>query len=266
MESRSPEGLRILVKQKLNQGPYDRFGGRLPRSPVWLRKIPSTVSGSQGSRRGFAPAVRFAFPLGARLNTTLRARPCQELFFRKFFPAVPRAAGRPAFRASALRGGEFGIIRAPGAARAGNPPAHRMPTTPARRSGGAFVRLRQTSHEANTSRAARSRLQRRFPLERKTAASWPARLPRGQSPRRPPLVDSLCQGVSIISILKKLRRDRLFECSSISTASDPTHVCRTAPGLVLKTKKKRAADAALFLNRYIWRQSYASLKNFFLPT
>ena len=56
-------------------------------------------------------------------------------FFRKFFPAVPRAAGRPAFRASALRGGEFGIIRAPGAARAGNPPAHRMPTTPARRSG-----------------------------------------------------------------------------------------------------------------------------------
>ena len=34
----------------------------------------------------------------------------------------------------------------------------------------------------------------------------------------------------------------------------------------LKTKKKRAADAALFLNRYIWRQSHASLKNFFLPT
>ena len=84
MESRSPEGLRILVKQKLNQGPYDRFGGRLPRSPVWLRKIPSTVSGSQGSRRGFAPAVRFAFPLGARLNTTLRARPCQELFSESF--------------------------------------------------------------------------------------------------------------------------------------------------------------------------------------
>ena len=56
-------------------------------------------------------------------------------FFRKFFPAVPRAAGRPALRASALRGGEFGIIRAPGAPGAGNPPAHRMPTTPARRSG-----------------------------------------------------------------------------------------------------------------------------------
>ena len=109
--------------------------GPMPRSPVWLRKIPSTVSGSQGSRRGLRPAVRFAFPLGARLNTTLRARPCQELFSESF-PAVPRAAGRPALRASALRGGEFGIIRAPGAPGAGNPPAHRMPTTPARRSGG----------------------------------------------------------------------------------------------------------------------------------
>ena len=58
--------------------------GKFPRSPVWLRKIPSTVSGSQGSRRGFAPAVRFAFPLGARLNITLRARPCQELFSESF--------------------------------------------------------------------------------------------------------------------------------------------------------------------------------------
>ena len=58
--------------------------GLMPRSPVWLRKIPSTVSGSQGSRRGFPPAVRFAFPLGARLNTTLRARPCQELFSESF--------------------------------------------------------------------------------------------------------------------------------------------------------------------------------------
>ena len=104
------------------------------------------------------------------------------------------------------------------------------------------------------------------PPERRTAASGSARLPRGQSPRRPSLIDPLCRRVSIISILNKLRCDRLFEYSSISTASDPTHVCRTAPGLALKTKKKRAADAALFLNRYIWRQSYASLKNFFLPT
>ena len=44
--------------------------GLMPRSPVWLRKIPSTVSGSQGSRRGFAPAVRFAFPLGAMMYIT----------------------------------------------------------------------------------------------------------------------------------------------------------------------------------------------------
>ena len=58
--------------------------GILPRSPVWLRKIPSTVSDSQGSRRGLRPAVRFAFPLGARLNITLRARPCQELFSESF--------------------------------------------------------------------------------------------------------------------------------------------------------------------------------------
>ena len=68
----------------------------MPRSPVWLRKIPSTVSGSQGSRRGFMPAVRFAFPLGARLNTTLRARPCQELFSESFSRPSrgPRGASR----------------------------------------------------------------------------------------------------------------------------------------------------------------------------
>lgn len=76
------------------------------------------------------------------------------------------------------------------------------------------------------------------PPERRTAASGPARFPRGQSPRRPSLVDYLCRRVSIISILKKLRCDRLFECSSISTASDPTHVCRTAPGTVLKPKRR----------------------------
>ena len=70
----------------------------MSRSPVWLRKIPSTVSGSQGSRRGLRPAVRFAFPLGARLNTTLRARPCQELFSESFSrpsrgPRAPRPPG-----------------------------------------------------------------------------------------------------------------------------------------------------------------------------
>ena len=44
--------------------------GLMPRSPVWLRKIPSTVSGSQGSRRGLRPAVRFALPLGAKMYIT----------------------------------------------------------------------------------------------------------------------------------------------------------------------------------------------------
>ena len=73
--------------------------GLMPRSPVWLRKIPSTVSGSQGSRRGFSPAVRFAFPLGARLNITLRARPCQELFSESF-----RRPSRGPRGASRLRG------------------------------------------------------------------------------------------------------------------------------------------------------------------
>ena len=67
----------------------------LPRSPVWLRKIPSTVSGSQGSRRGLRPAVRFAFPLGARLNITLRARPCQELFSESFFRPSRGPRGAP---------------------------------------------------------------------------------------------------------------------------------------------------------------------------
>ena len=69
--------------------------GLMPRSPVWLRKIPSTVSGSQGSRRGLRPAVRFAFPLGARLNTSLRARPCQELFSESFFRPSRGPRGAP---------------------------------------------------------------------------------------------------------------------------------------------------------------------------
>ena len=110
--------------------------GKSPRSPVWLRKIPSTVSGSQGSRRGLRPAVRFAFPLGARLNITLRARPCQELFSESFCRPSRGPRGASPLGGLALRGDEFGIIRSPAAARAGNRPAHRMPTTPARQSGG----------------------------------------------------------------------------------------------------------------------------------
>lgn len=103
-----------------------------------------------------------------------------------------------------------------------------------------LTRLRQTSRGANTARAAWPRLRRRPPPERRTAASGPARLPRGRPPRRPSSVDSLyIGGFSFVSILKKLRCDRLFKCSSISTASGPTHVCRSASGLVPKTKKRR---------------------------
>ena len=163
--------------------------GKFPRSPVWLRKIPSTVSGSQGSRRGLRPAVRFAFPLGARLNTTLRARPCQELFSESFSgrPAGRGASRPPGFGPSRRRVRYYTRPRRPGCGK----PARTQDadnSSAAERKG--LVRLRQTSHGANTSRAARSRLRRRFPPERRTAASGPARLPRGQSPRRPSLVDS----------------------------------------------------------------------------
>ena len=84
----------------------------------------------------FHPQYALRVPAWRKIEYYLARSAVSRTFFRKFFPAVPRAAGRPAFRASALRGGEFGIIRAPGAPGAGNPPAHRMPTTPARRSGG----------------------------------------------------------------------------------------------------------------------------------
>ena len=110
--------------------------GKFPRSPVWLRKIPSTVSGSQGSRRGFAPAVRFAFPLGARLNTTLRARPCQELFSESFSRPSRGPRGAPPSGLLPFAAASSVLYAPPGAPGAGNPPAHRMPTTPARRSGG----------------------------------------------------------------------------------------------------------------------------------
>ena len=145
--------------------------GLMPRSPVWLRKIPSTVSGSQGSRRGFPPAVRFAFPLGARLNITLRARPCQELFSESFCRPSRGPRGAFALRASALRGDEFGIIRAPGAPRAGNPPAHRMPTTPARWSGKEGSRAAPSERERRPP-VGTARLMRGHPLWR---PSWSIR-------------------------------------------------------------------------------------------
>ena len=240
-------------------------------------------------------------------------------FFRKFFPAVPRAAGRPAFRASALRGGEFGIIRAPGAARAGNPPAHRMPTTPARRSAGGWrgcgrlggiglalrtapqpgrfapahrrgrfsflnislslggllraVDLPRRGHASGASPCRRLSL---FASAKLLAEGVASRKKNGRLRARPPSARaipsatvpgrfSMSEGFHHFDIeeakarppirmLKHFHRVRSYACMP----KRPWHG--------LKTKKKRAADAALFLNRYIWRQSYASLKNFFLPT
>ena len=145
------------------------------RSPVWLRKIPSTVSGSQGSRRGFSPAVRFAFPLGARLNTTLRARPCQELFSESF-----RRPSRGPRGASRRRG--FGPSRRrvryytrPRRGAGGFPARTQDADNSSRMEQKGLVRLRQTSHGANTSRAARSRLRRRsLPKEERPPPGPPA--------------------------------------------------------------------------------------------
>ena len=187
--------------------------GLMPRSPVWLRKIPSTVSGSQGSRRGFMPAVRFAFPLGARLNITLRARPCQEFFSESFSgrpagrgaPRLPGfgpsrrrvryytrpgrgAGGKPARtqdadNSSAVERGDGGRFGPPGRSIRPRTFNHLYIS---RRIGLAFrprvlppsscklrfpyrwrflIRLRQTSHEANTSRDCfqRPRARRRVP-------------------------------------------------------------------------------------------------------
>ena len=118
-----------------------------------------------------------------------------------------------------------------------------------------LIRLRQTPREGGVaSRKKNGRLRARPPSARA--------IPSATAPSR----FSMSEGFHHFDIEEAKARP-LFECSSISTASDPTYVCRSTPGLVLKPKKKRAADAALFfLNRYIWRQSYASLKNFFLPT
>ena len=202
--------------------------GPMPRSPVWLRKIPSTVSGSQGSRRGLRPAVRFAFPLGARLNITLRARPCQELFSESFSrpsrgprgappsgllpfaaassvlyaPPAPRVREtRPHTGCRQLqRGGAEGWRHRAGASP--RPackvahiqlPIYRQEDRPRLRAGSLPRR-----HASRASPivgfpvlASVKLLAEGWPPERRTAASGPARLPRGQSPRRPSLVDSL---------------------------------------------------------------------------
>ena len=148
--------------------------GKFPRSPVWLRKIPSTVSGSQGSRRGLRPAVRFAFPLGARLNITLRARPCQELFSESFFRPSRGPRGAPP---SGLRpfAAASSVLYAPPArrGRVSRPHTGCRQLQPDGAEG--LVRLRQTPRGANTSRAAQSRLRRRsLPKEERPPPGPPA--------------------------------------------------------------------------------------------
>ena len=122
--------------------------GKFPRSPVWLRKIPSTVSGSQGSRRGLparralrVPAWRedvyYGFPRpGSRESSdsggfiTARGRIPQS---RRSFPSSRNRyrgglAAHPCGGASTT--GESGDGR-PGAI----PPAERAPVRPIRPDG-----------------------------------------------------------------------------------------------------------------------------------
>ena len=174
----------------------------MSRSPVWLRKIPSTVSGSQGSRRGFPPAVRFAFPLGARLNITLRARPCQELFSESFCRPSrgPRGASR-------LRG--LGPSRR----------RVRYYTLPRR---GAVGKPSRTQDADNSSAVERRGRIEGGPFQKRgTAASGSTRLMRGQSPRRPSLVDSLSIYLCIDTVSNGCRR-----CAWSSSRNEATHPSR----------------------------------------
>ena len=190
--------------------------GNLPRSPVWLRKIPSTVSGSQGSRRGLSPAVRFAFPLCARLNITLRARPCQELFSESFrrpsrgprgafrlpglcpsrrrvrYYTLPRrgAGGKPSRTQDADNSGAVKRRGTGDAGREGRGPTGASPrsiygTAPEAR------RLRASTLWGGRCSGPHGFRLRGHPEKRKTAASG-ARPPSARAaPRRPSLVDSL---------------------------------------------------------------------------
>ena len=153
--------------------------GYLPRSPVWRRKIPSTVSGSQGSRRGLRPAVRFAFPLGARLNITLRARPCQELFSESF-----RRPSR----------GPRGACRLPGL----GPSRRRVRyyTLPRRGAGGKPSRTQDADNSSAVKRRGTEGM-RGIPEKERRPPPEPARLTRG-----PPLGDRSWSilSISILSI------------------------------------------------------------------
>ena len=96
--------------------------GLMPRSLVGFVKFHPQYPVLQGSRRrACGPSVRFVFPLGERLNTTLALGRVKN-FFRKFSRPSRGPRWRPALQGSALRGGEFGIIiRAPKRRRGGKP-------------------------------------------------------------------------------------------------------------------------------------------------
>ena len=117
-----------------------------------------------------------------------------------------------------------------------------------------LIRLRQTPREGGvSSRKKNGRLRARLPSARAIpSATVPGRFSMSEGFHHFDIEEAKARPP--IRMLKHFHRVRSYACMP----KRPWHG--------LKTKKKRAADAALFLNRYIWRQSYASLKNFFLPT
>ena len=117
-----------------------------------------------------------------------------------------------------------------------------------------LIRLRQTPREGGiASRKKNGRLRARPPSARAIpSATVPGRFSMSEGFHHFDIEETKARPP--IRMLKHFHRVRSYACMP----KRPWHG--------LKTKKKRAADAALFLNRYIWRQSYASLKNFFLPT
>ena len=130
-------------------------------------------------------------PAWRKIEYYLARSAVSRTFFRKFLPAVPRAAGR-------LPPSGLGPFAATSSVLY-SPPARRgrvsRPHTGCRQ-------LQPDGAEGACSASpnfSRSEYQpcrpippsEAIPPERRTAASGPARLPRGQSPRRPSLVDSL---------------------------------------------------------------------------
>ena len=244
-------------------------------------------------------------------------------FFRKFLPAVPRAAGRPASRASALRGGEFGYYTRPRRGAGGKPArtqdadnsgaAERRGLRRRAASGWRFAppRMRAAPQPRRFAPAHRrgrfsflyiskeigarlragglprpSPRKRRFPLSLALphSPSSNSSRRRGSLPeeeRPPPGPPAFRAGnplsdrpwsILYVGVFPSLRYLRSLGATAYSNAQafpprPILHMYAEAPlASFLKPKRRVAADAALFLNRYIWRQSYASLKNFFLPT